>query len=635
MRRVAGLAVLVLVSAPARAQVPAHADVDSAPVRFAIIGDYGLSGPNEQAVADLVHRLRPEFVATVGDNNYPSGSARTIEANIGRYYGKWIGSRRPFLAAGPRTNRFFPALGNHDWEAPGARPHLDYFDLPGNERYYDVRRGPVHLFIVDSDPREPDGVTADSIQALWLERALRGSDATWKLVLFHHAPFSSALHGSNLAMQWPFREWGASAVVAGHDHSYERLEVDGLPYFVNGLGGHSRYPFGPPVAGSLVRYNASYGAMWVEADDDACTFRFVTAEGIVVDTFVLASRGAVEAPQGLALVRRGTDWRYLDDGTDPGPFWADPGFDDGAWGTGPAQLGYGDGDEATVIGFGPDPNAKHVTSWFRREFFLSDPTAFSALELRVLRDDGAVVHLGGVEVFRTNMPAGPIDASTPASASVAGAEESALFGVTLPASLLASGRNVVAVEVHQSSPASSDLSFDLEMTAIAGTVLVPRGSTWRYLDDGAIPPGWSEPAFDDSAWSAGPAQLGYGEGDEATTVGFGPDPDRKRITTLFRHAFFVADASAARGLGLRILRDDGAVVRLNGREAYRSNLPMGPIGPDTRAGFAVAGADENVFLETRLSPGPLVDGWNFLAVEVHQSDPASSDLSFDLELVLR
>jgi hypothetical protein len=173
------------------------------------------------------------------------------------------------------------------------------------------------------------------------------------------------------------------------------------------------------------------------------------------------------------------------------------------------------------------------------------------------------------------------------------------------------------------------------------TVLVPRGSTWRYLDDGSDQgTAWYQTDFDDSGWASGPAQLGYGDGDEATVVSFGSDPANKYITTYFRHslvlspveAFDVADASIFESLTLRILRDDGAVVYLNGTEVFRTNMPGGTIDYGTLAASTVGGSDESAFFVTGIDPSLLDDGPNVLAVEIHQAATASSDISFDLEL---
>lgn len=261
----------------------------SCPVRFAVIGDYGAARQSEADVADLVKSWDPDFIVTTGDNNYEDGAASTIDKNVGQFYHDFIAPYKGSYGAGADVNRFFPALGNHDWETPGARPYLDYFTLPGNERYYDFVQGPVHFFVLDSDPSEPDGVTSTSIQANWLREKLAASTERWKVVYFHHSPYSSGLeHGSTEYMQWPFQAWGASAVLSGHDHGYERVVRNGFPYFVNGVGGKSLYPFWiVHVSGSQVRYNDDYGAMLVEASSSSIRFQFITRSGAMMDFYKL------------------------------------------------------------------------------------------------------------------------------------------------------------------------------------------------------------------------------------------------------------------------------------------------------------------------------------------------------------
>jgi hypothetical protein len=260
-------------------------------VQFAVIGDFGEAGRPEEDVAALIDGWQPDFIVTVGDNNYPGGSAETIDANIGQYYGDYISPYFGQYGPGAGENRFFPVLGNHDWRAathtyPYPQPYLDYFSLPGNERYYDVRIGPVHLFILDSDQNEPDGRTTDSIQAQWLAAQMEASDAPWKLVVLHEAPYSSGTkHGSNPQVQWEYATMGAAAVLSGHEHLYERVQRDGIPYIVNGLGGRQRiYPFGAPIEGSAVRYNQDYGAMSVSAANDCLNFSFYNRSGTLIDS---------------------------------------------------------------------------------------------------------------------------------------------------------------------------------------------------------------------------------------------------------------------------------------------------------------------------------------------------------------
>jgi hypothetical protein len=268
------------------------ADEPEAPelcTRFAVIGDFGEVGQPAADVAALVKSWNPEFIITTGDNNYPDGQAATIDGNIGQYYQQFIFPYTGSYGEGADVNRFFPSLGNHDWQTKNAQPYIDYFTLPHNERYYDFVWGPVHFFVVDSDPNEPDGRTADSVQGQWIQARMASSTAPWQIVYMHHPPYTSGHHGPTEELQWPYKEWGADAVLAGHNHFYERLSVGGLHYFVNGLGGRtSIYDFDAPAPGSLVRFNDDYGAMDVLACGEEITFEFVTRAGDLVDSFVLS-----------------------------------------------------------------------------------------------------------------------------------------------------------------------------------------------------------------------------------------------------------------------------------------------------------------------------------------------------------
>ena len=71
------------------------------------------------------------------------------------------------------------------------------------------------------------------------------------------------------------------------------------------------------------------------------------------------------------LLNFGSSWRYLDDGSDQGTAWRAPGYNDAAWAGGTAELGYGEGDEVTEIGYGPDAAHKYATTYFRTDFDLA------------------------------------------------------------------------------------------------------------------------------------------------------------------------------------------------------------------------------------------------------------------------
>ncbi|MGB6220513.1 lamin tail domain-containing protein, partial [Haloferula sp.] len=169
------------------------------------------------------------------------------------------------------------------------------------------------------------------------------------------------------------------------------------------------------------------------------------------------------------LIAADASWKFHDDGEDLGTSWRSRTFNDSTWPEGRAQLGYGDGDEATTINFGGDEDQKFMTSYFRRTFSVNNASEVSALRLELLRDDGAVVYLNGTEVARDNMPAGVINYLTPASTTTGGASEDTFFDHPLDPTDLVDGTNVIAVEVHQRVGTSSDLSFAARLIAIQPT----------------------------------------------------------------------------------------------------------------------------------------------------------------------
>ncbi|MBN2505357.1 MAG: lamin tail domain-containing protein [Verrucomicrobia bacterium] len=451
---------------------------------------------------------------------------------------------------------------------------------------------------------------------------------------------------------------------------------------------------------------------------------------------VLLSAGMGRAAD--TLIPFGSNWKYLDNGSDQGTAWSQPAFNDSSWTNGPAQLGYGDDDEATIVSYGSNPDNKFITTYFRRSVTVENPAAYSGLEWHLLRDDGAVVYLNGQEVFRdSNMPTGTVTYQTQAITGLGTPEEGIVVTNTSSTSLLLAGTNVVAVEIHQATLTSSDLSFDLEviglqpnapptvslscppadatltapatvpfvaaatdtdgavakveffvdgakvgedgadpflftwaavpvgsyvLTAVATdnkgatslaapvaiTVIAPvvpttntliaMGSVWNYLDDGSDQgTNWTELAFDDSTWKNGAAQLGYGDGDEATVVEDNATPGYVRadtdryIATYFRHAFVLTNAAEYASLNLSVLFDDGAVVHLNGSEVFRCNMPPGTLLYNTPA--ILSGVGDNTVWETNLPASLLRTGTNVIAATARQDAPDSSDISFDLRLL--
>jgi hypothetical protein len=136
------------------------------------------------------------------------------------------------------------------------------------------------------------------------------------------------------------------------------------------------------------------------------------------------------------------------------------------WSSGAAELGYGDGDEATVVGFGGDPANRFTTTYFRNTFHVSDPSSFVIVLLgSAVRDDGIAIYVNGQETSRNNL-APDAAYNTFADSSISGDAEDDPISFSVFRNLLVEGENVVAVEIHQSDADSADISFDLELSAV-------------------------------------------------------------------------------------------------------------------------------------------------------------------------
>ncbi|MDQ3282586.1 MAG: metallophosphoesterase, partial [Acidobacteriota bacterium] len=201
-------------------------------------------------------------------------------------------------------------------------------------------------------------------------------------------------------------------------------------------------------------------------------------------TAILLSSAALPAyATTTALVPMRSVWKYLDNGTNQGTAWRAQGFDDSTWASGWSELGYGDGDEATIVGYGPDPLRRYITTYFRQTFNVTNPAAITGLTARLIRDDGAVVYVNGTEVARVNLPTGTISYTTSAVTTIGSADEITPVEITINPSLLVAGTNTIAVEMHQAGGSSSDLSFALELLATDG-VIAPKITRGPYLQVG-------------------------------------------------------------------------------------------------------------------------------------------------------
>lgn len=335
----------------------------------------------------------------------------------------------------------------------------------------------------------------------------------------------------------------------------------------------------------------------------------------------------ISVPGGPSrYIDQGSKWYMNDAGTDQSTNVRSATFNpasDPTWFQAPTEAGFGDGDEVMLLTPG------RTTYYFAREFTVG--TVPNQMRLGLRRDDGAIVYVNGVEVFRTNMPADPVDYNT-FSTNQIGSETTYFEQVFSTASAnVVSGTNRITVEVHQVNATSSDVSFDMFLEPVT-TQLVAAGATWYYLDDGTDQSATIRTsAFNPttSGWAQGGGQLGFGDGDEVTTVAAG------NTTYYFSRTFDLDSATIPPTLLVELLRDDGAIVYINGHEVIRDNMPTGPVDNTTfSAGDA---ASETTYFQHFISTAGLglQQTGNVISVEVHQVNATSSDVSFDLRLSAR
>jgi hypothetical protein len=248
-------------------------------------------GP-EKAVKDLIDADNPALIITAGDNDYVGNYLKSVQDP----YGEWVDRQR-----------FWPVPGNHDWDYADLVPYQAYFSyLPGNKRYYEKRFGPAHFFFIDSGyntaevDKEPDGNTpgtldsnldpvGGSVQWNWFVERVKASTAPWKIALAHHPDLTSgSAHPQYPALAWLWEKLGIDIRMAGHAHSYERLQKGVTTHIVNGLGGNTITGFNATLSPySIARYNALNGALRLEISAEKVSGRFVDTNGVTQDTFTL------------------------------------------------------------------------------------------------------------------------------------------------------------------------------------------------------------------------------------------------------------------------------------------------------------------------------------------------------------
>ena len=294
--------------------VVATLNPDPNTVVFGYLGDIGNNTQSDN-VAALVKSWKPDFVLGAGDVNYGNNEAFSSDwtNHAGRRYGEYILRRDDgvFPELGSESVLFFPAVGNHDsgHGAIGGREisgYLEYyFKNPGGEprlptgeegihqlflSIYKFRWGEMEFFVMDS-PHALIDQNNNQFQQRWLREKILLSDAKWKFVVMHHAPYvTDTVHNSRPPIQWHDSWLEADAILAANSHVYERSFIKGQPYLVSGLGGKSRYNFARQDPWSIIRYNANDGAVRVDANSKSVRFRFFTTSGRLIDDYSIGEQ---------------------------------------------------------------------------------------------------------------------------------------------------------------------------------------------------------------------------------------------------------------------------------------------------------------------------------------------------------
>jgi len=251
-------------------------------VRFLAVADTGSGNSHQRAVGAqmaAVHRQRPvDLVVLGGDNIYPSGDMALIEATFLRPYAELLAAKVPFHAV----------LGNHDIRTANGDPQVAYRPFGMKGRYYNLRRGDLELFMLDTN-----GNADWAGQLRWLRSALGTSTAPWKVVVGHHPIYSSGYYGNDPGLRGKIgslmQRHGVQLYLNGHEHNYERSRpIDGITYLVVGGGGASLRPVLP--TDQSARALSAYSFAEIEAGPKELTVTAWDSKGQPIDRAVIARR---------------------------------------------------------------------------------------------------------------------------------------------------------------------------------------------------------------------------------------------------------------------------------------------------------------------------------------------------------
>lgn len=558
------------------------------PFRAWVLGDSGTGNSTQAAVRDAMLRYTqvyvPELLLHMGDMAYNDGLTEEFDDHFFAPYAEIL-----------RHTVTWPTIGNHEGRNAdsGAQtgPYYDAYVLPrmgeagglasGTEAYYAFDYGQVHFVVLDSHG-SPRGTGDAMLQ--WLTMDLAATDQPWTVAFFHHPPYTKGSHDSDTeqthidmrSLATPVLEAaGVDLVLGGHSHAYERS------YLVHGAYDTPTVADGHIVNGGDGRpdgdgpYSATGpGAVYVVAGHGGA-----------------GTSGDVDHPL-MAVGELYNGSSLLDVAT----------------------------DELRLTNLRQTGEVSDVVSLVRNDNAVVWITPASGQ--RLLRDEPVMLRWRA-----TGAAVGPFELSY--GGSVNGVFTTIAAGVSEDAYLWQAPDELTQpffVRVRDEVTSDATTVGPLLLGGAGVELVIPFGSQWAFYDQAAAPPsGWATTL---GSWPEGNAQLGYGDGDEATTLN---DADPNVPSAYFRRALNL-DALPVAG-ELQVLFDDGASVFINGQQVFAHNMEGG-LSHDA---WASAQSDENevqtVTLDLEASQ-PFRVGQNVIATVVKQVNDTSSDLSFDLALTL-
>lgn len=247
----------------------------------------------QSATASLAKGAGPDVVATLGDNQYESGTATAFAASYDKSWGRLKSITRP-------------SVGNHEYRTSGASAYFSYFGSragSASRGYYSYNVGAWHVVVLNSNCSVVS-CAAGSTQERWLRADLAANPRRCTLAYFHHPRFSTGSHGpsTSVAPFWQaLYDHRADVVLAGHDHGYERFakirpdgtrDSGGIRSWVVGTGGKNHYGFPRVDANSVVRNGSTYGVLRLQLGADGYTWKFLGESG---STFTDSGTGTCRA----------------------------------------------------------------------------------------------------------------------------------------------------------------------------------------------------------------------------------------------------------------------------------------------------------------------------------------------------